>query len=159
MLENMIRSYRESDFPAVVSLFTEAVHDLAREHYDSKQLAAWAPLAPDLDGWKARLAGRRTLVAQVDMKLAGFISYERNGHIDLLYVSPLHARRGIASALYGEAETALRSEGIPELFTEASKTARPFFERHGFRTTREHNVEVRGLAFQRYGMRKTIASP
>lgn len=153
----MIRPYRESDLEAVAEVFTSAVHGLACEDYDAIQLAAWAPRAPDLNHWAVRLADLRTRVAEVDMGLAGFISYEQNGHIDLLYVSPLHSRRGIASALYDEAEAVLRSEGISELFTEASKTARPFFERHGFSVTEEQNIEIRGVAFRRYGMRKTIA--
>jgi putative acetyltransferase len=153
----MIRPYRESDFATVVLLFTESVRHLACEHYDATQLAAWAPRPADLNSWAVRLAGLRTLLAEVNMNVAGFISYERNGHIDLLYVSPLHSRQGIAPALYRDAEAALYSEGISDFVTEASKTARPFFERHGFRVTEEQNVELCGVAFQRYVMRKAIA--
>lgn len=155
----MIRSYLESDLAALAELFTSAVHGLAREDYDATQLAAWAPLSPDLDHWVVRLAGLRTIVAELDTRLAGFISYQQNGHIDLVYVSPLYSRRGIASALYDEVETVLRSEGVSELFTEASKTARPFFERHGFSVTEEQNIEVRGAVFRRYAMRKAIVQP
>ena len=156
MISFMIRPYRESDLAALALLFTRSVHGLAREHYDSKQLSAWASAAMDLTAWEARLAGLKTLLAHADENPVGFLSYERNGHIDLLYVSPSHSRRGIASALYAAAEAALRSEGIFEFVTEASKTARPFFERHGFRVTEEQNIEVRGVAFTRYEMRKTI---
>ncbi len=153
----MIRAYRESDLAAVTKLFTSSVHGLACEDYDAIQLSAWAPRAPDLNQWATRLAGLRTYVAEVDMRLAGFISYERNGHIDLLFVSPRHARRGVASALYDEAETHLRSEGVSEVFTEASKTARPFFERHGFKVTEKQNIERHGVALRRYTMQKIIA--
>jgi putative acetyltransferase len=153
----MIRPYRKSDVAALVSVFTESVHRLACEHYDAMQLEAWAPRPPNLHSWRERLAGLKTLVAEVDMRLAGFISYEPNGHIDLLYVSPLHSHRGIASALYREVEAVLCSEGVSALCTEASEPARPFFEHHGFHVTEEQNVEVRGVAFQRYGMRKIIA--
>jgi putative acetyltransferase len=152
----MIRSYRESDVEAIAELFTASVHELACRHYDATQLAAWAPRPPDLNGWVARLAGLKTLVAEVDMKLAGFISYEQSGHIDLLYVSPLHSCHGIASALYRRAEAALCSDGVSELFTEASKTARPFFERQGFHVIEEQTIKRRGVSFVRFGMRKSI---
>lgn len=153
----MIRPYRESDLAAVVALFTDSVHGLACEHYDAAQLAAWAPRPPALDHWRERLSGRKTLVAEMDAKLAGFITYEEDGHVDLLYVSPAYSRAGIASALLRKAEDVLASAGASELFTEASKTARPFFERHGFRVTEEQNVELRGAVFRRYAMRKTVA--
>lgn len=153
----MIRPYRESDLHAVALLFTESVHGLGSSHYDETQLAAWAPPAPDTAGWRARLAHLNTLVAEVSNELAGFISYEQNGHIDLLYVSPRHARQGIASELYSQAEAALIAGGAAELFAEASMVARPFFERSGFHVTEEQCVERRGVTFRRYGMRKLVA--
>nr|WP_298722107.1 GNAT family N-acetyltransferase [uncultured Steroidobacter sp.] len=154
----MIRPYRESDLHAVARLFTESVHGLGSAHYDETQLAAWAPTEPDISGWRARLAQSTTLVAEVDNELAGFISYEQNGHIDLLYVSPKHARRGIASELYNQAEADLKVGGVVEMFTEASMVARPFFERCGFHVIEEQCIERRGVTFRRYGMRKLLAS-
>jgi putative acetyltransferase len=154
----MIRPYRESDLDALVSLFTASVHHLAASHYDADQRAAWAPRPPDLGSWTKRFARLQTLVAEADMKVAGFISYEQNGHIDLLYTSPAYSRRGIALALYREAEARLSREGIPELFTEASSVARPFFERCGFRFVEEQCVQVRGVTFRRYAMRKSLAT-
>lgn len=153
----MIRQYRESDVEAVALLFTESVHRLACSHYDETQLAAWAPRAPDLSCWSARLAHLTTLVAEVNTQLAGFISYEQNGHIDLLYVSSEHSRRGVASELYSQAEAALIAGGVVEIFTEASMVARPFFERYGFRVAEEQFVQRRGVAFRRYAMRKLLA--
>lgn len=152
----MIRQYREADAEAVAVLFTESVHRLACSHYDEAQLAAWAPRPPDLRSWSARLSLSKTLVAEVNLQLAGFVSYEQNGHIDLLYVSPEHARRGVASMLYRQAEVALIAGEVAEIFTEASLVARPFFERCGFRVAEEQCVQRRGLAFHRYGMRKSL---
>jgi N-acetylglutamate synthase-like GNAT family acetyltransferase len=37
-----------------------------------------------------------------------------------------------------------RGLGLGRIFTEASVTARPFFERHGFRVLREQTVSRRG---------------
>lgn len=154
--ETMIRNYREGDVEAVASLFTDSVHHLASGHYDANQCLAWAPLPPDLNQWTERLAHLQTLVAEVDMKMAGFISYERNGHIDLLYTSRACSRRGIASALYREAEIELAREGNSELFTEASIVARPFFERMGFDVVDEQCVQLRGSSFRRYAMHKRL---
>ncbi|MGH8179119.1 MAG: GNAT family N-acetyltransferase [Steroidobacter sp.] len=154
----MIRPYRNSDVDAVALLFTDSVHHLASNHYDADQRAAWAPRPPDLDSWTARLASLSTLVTEADMKLAGFISYEQNGRIDLLYTSPGHSRRGVASALYREAEAILAGSGVSELFTEASIVARPVFERFGFQVAEEQCVRLRGVLFRRYAMRKSLVA-
>ena len=108
----MIRPYCESDLEAVALLFTDSVHHVANSYYDLEQLAAWAPRPPDLSSWKTRLASLETLVAETDGKLAGFISFESNGHIELLYTSPLNCRRGVASALFRHAEAAIAARGV-----------------------------------------------
>jgi putative acetyltransferase len=151
-----IRSYLESDVEAVARLFTESVHRLGRAHYDEAQLAAWAPRPPDVVRWRHRLASLNTLVAEANAHVVGFIAYERNGYIDLLYVSPEHARRGVASELYAHAEADLIAGDIAELFTEASLVARPFFERRGFRVSEEQVIERQGVTLRRYGMRKPL---
>jgi len=153
-----VRPYRDSDLESVALLFTASVHAVAAGYYDSAQRAAWAPQPPDLNEWRQRLAPLHTLVAEDHARLAGFISYEPNGHIEFLYVSPAHARRGVASALYRHVESALLSRGVEELFTEASLAARPFFEHQGFRIAEEQTVYRRGVSFRRYAMRKPIVS-
>ncbi|MGQ0556383.1 MAG: GNAT family N-acetyltransferase [Nitrospiraceae bacterium] len=153
----MIRQYRESDVETLALLFTDSVHNLASSHYDANQRAAWAPRPPELNGWMARLACLRTLVAETDMKIAGFVSYEQSGHIDLLYTSPAYSRRGVALALYFEAEANLASNGISKLFTEASLVARPFFERCGFHVVEEQYLQIRGVTIRRQVMQKSLA--
>jgi putative acetyltransferase len=153
-----LRPYRDADLAAVAGLFTAAVHALAAGHYDARQRAAWAPRPPDLTEWQARLNGPRTLVAEKSGELAGFITYEMDGHIVLLYASPRHASRGVASALYREAESALAGAGITELFTEASRVARPFFERQGYIVEEAQYITLRGVTLPRFAMRKSIGA-
>ncbi len=150
-----IRRYSHQDLGSVVQVFTRSVHGLAVGHYDAEQLEAWAPTMLDLEAWEARLNHRATLVAAIDGELAGFVCFEFNGHIDLLYTSPAHSRSGVASALLRHAESELQAAGVDELLTEASLAARPFFEGNGFQVEREETVLLRGLQFRRYVMRKS----
>ncbi len=151
-----IRKYRIQDLSQVVRLFTDSVHELTAGAYDETQRYAWASRTPHLDTWRERLESLETLVAEEGSDLAGFISYEKDGHIDLVFTAPNYARRGIASALYHEAEQQLKDLGVTELKTEASVVARPFFERHGFEVVDEQRVTVRGAQFLRYLMRKEL---
>jgi len=151
-----IRKYRIQDLSPVVRLFTDSVHELTAGAYDETQRYAWASRTPHLDTWRERLESLETLVAEEGSDLAGFISYEKDGHIDLVFTAPNYARRGIASALYHEAEQQLKELGVTELKTEASVVARPFFERHSFEVVDEQRVTVRGAQFLRYLMRKKL---
>lgn len=152
----VIRAYDPSDLAALVGIFTASVHKLAAAHYSPAQRRAWAPSNPQLDPWRQRLAGLRTLVAEIDAAPAGFVGYEDDGHIDLLFVSPQAPRRGLATALYHEAEARLRARGVDRVFTEASLVARPFFERQGFHIEAEQNVSRGGASFRRYAMIKAL---
>lgn len=151
-----IRSLETQDVAMVVELFTASVHGLSRDHYDNRQLAAWAPTPPNLDEWQERLNRSTTLVAECGSILTGFISYEGDGHIDLLYTLPGYERRGVASALYQHAEAAMRTSGYREIFTEASLSARTFFENQGFRVVEKQMVTRRNVIFDRLLMKKTI---
>lgn len=162
----LIRPYTHADLAAVAQLFTDAIHGLAVSHYDAVQRTAWAPRPPDLGLWENRLKPIQVLIAQDEVqeagggagKLLGFIGYENNGHIDLMFTSPTAARRGIASRLLGQAESALRALHVQTLFTEASLLGRPFFERQGFSVKEEQHIELRGAQFRRFAMVKALSS-
>lgn len=151
-----VRPYRDADLEALVRVYTRAVHVLGAACYDAAQRNAWAPRVPDLGEWRRRLAALTTVVGEAEGGLAGFLSYRDDGHIALLYVSPAHARRGVASVLYRHAESALAAAGLGELSTEASLVARPFFAGRGFRVVEEQSVLRAGVALRRYAMRKML---
>ena len=53
-------------------------------------------------------------------------------------------------------ESKAQDLGIKKLFTEASITARPFFETQGFIVIRKQEVERRGQKFINFSMEKNI---
>jgi putative acetyltransferase len=157
-----IRPYTDADLIAVAQLFTDAIHGLAVSHYDAVQRKAWAPQPPDLGIWERRLKPLKVLVAQDAENadaLLGFVGYEEDGHIDLMFTAPLAARRGIASQLLGRAEAALRELGVAGLYTEASLLGQPFFARQGFTVKEEQHIELRGAQFRRFAMVKALEKP
>lgn len=154
----IIRAYKETDVEAVADLFTASIHTLAVSAYSAEQRAAWAPEPPDIAEWRSRLAGLETFVDEEDGALRGFISFESNGHIDLLYTSPVATRRGVASGLYGFVEGKLIRAEVAMLHTEASLVAAPFFARYGFTVVEEQRVMRRGVEFSRFAMTKVLGA-
>jgi len=151
-----LRAFCAADLEAVAQLFTASVHRLTKGAYSAAQRAAWAPEPPDLAQWHTRLAGLSTLLAEQDGVLLGFIAYETNGHIDLLF-SAVHAvRQGVASRLYQEVENRLVAAGVAEIVTEASLIAQPFFVHHGFEVIATQTVTRGEVSLQRYAMRKQL---
>ena len=151
-----IRIYSDGDIESLVAVFTSSVHELSAHHYDAAQREAWAPIPPDLDAWRRRLESLHTIVAEDEGSYLGFLSYENDGHIALLYTAPDAARRGVATALLGKAVRQLSANEVTELYTEAGLTAVPFFLRHGFEVTAEQTVTRRGVRFRRFAMRRPI---
>jgi putative acetyltransferase len=151
-----IRQFRPDDAAALIEIFRSAVRTVARRDYTQAQVIAWAPEVIDTAAWEARCAIRHTFVADIDGIPAGFTELESNGHLDMMYVDARYQGRGIASALLTHAESAAREWGVVQFFTEASITARTFFERRGFELIAPQVVSRRGQEFINYRMVKSL---
>ena len=154
--EMHIREFKLDDLPTVVSLFQRTVREINIRDYSPVQVRAWAPDAPDMNAWKERLSRGLIWVCEATGNIVGFIQFEDNGHIDLLYVHPEFQRQGIARGLLQKALEWASSKQLPCLFTEASLTARPFFERFSFRVVRSQKVMLRGVQFENFVMERNL---
>lgn len=155
--ELRIRRWRAGDAEATLRLFRDTVQAVNSRDYTAEQVAAWASESITLQDWRRRLEDCEAWVAEQGSATAGFISLTATGHIDQLFVGKNRQGQGIASFLLTELEAAARQKGLPELSTDASITARPFFEARGFRTQVEQEVDLRGQSFRNYRMAKTLA--
>ncbi len=151
-----IRPYECKDLPSVIETYTTSIRCLASSYYSPEQLAAWAPIPSDTTRWQERLARLHTIVAESDSAFAGFASYTLDGYLDFLFTRPAFARRGVASFLYRQVESALRAVGTTRVSAHVSLAARPFFDRHGFQLDAEECVECRGAYLRRFAMHKQI---
>lgn len=154
--DRRIRNYEAGDAPEIVRLFFETVRSVNRADYSEEQVEAWAPGVPDPQVWHSRMVGRRTLVAEEGGEVAGFAELEGDGHLDMLFVRGDAVGRGVGRRLYEAVEREARGQGLERIFTEASITARPFFERRGFRVVREQTVSRRGVELTNFVMEKDL---
>ena len=149
-----IRVYRPTDLDAVIAIFLGAVREIASRDYTPAQIDAWAQV--DRDSWAPRRLGRPTWVAVIDRSAVGFADLEPDGHLDMMFVHPAHQRAGVATALLNAIEAAARTQGLSRIFTEASITARSFFEQRGFSILSAQLVEKRGEHLRNYRMEKFL---
>jgi putative acetyltransferase len=151
-----VRNYAPGDIDALVDLFRKSVRITAGRDYTQEQVLAWAPDEIDRSAGSERCANSQTLVAELQNSLVGFAILESDGHLDMMYVHPEHQGKGIASALLEHVERFARRHGLARLYTEASITARPYFEHRGFRLIAPQAVSTRGQDFINYRMEKQL---
>src|SRR5215208_4989412 len=154
-----IWAYEAGDAFAIARLFYGTVRSVNRADYSEEQVEAWAPAVPDQQAWHARMSepDRRTLVAEEDDEVVGFAELEDDGHLHMIYLREDAVGRGVGRRLYEAVEEEARSSGVGRIFAEVSITARPFFERHGFRVVREQRVSLRGVEMTNFAMEKPLA--
>ncbi len=151
-----VRFYQPRDNAILARFFIETVQAINAADYSPKEIEVWSGNPPDIERWRGRDDGRIVFVAEHDSEIFGFTTFEPNGHLDHLYVHHRFQRQGVASALFRRIEEEAVSRGVDHIFTEASITARPFFERMGFRVTASQSVAVKGISFLNYRMEKLL---
>jgi putative acetyltransferase len=151
-----LRPLLPADAPLLAELFRESVETLAAEDYDEDQRAAWATAADDEAAFAQKLAGALTIVATLDGEIAGFAALRENTLLDMLYVHPRAARRGVASALTDALEKLAQARGAREISVDASDAARDFFAARGYVPYQRNTRELRGEWLGNTTMKKTL---
>jgi len=133
----IVRPAREADIPAIASVAAASYASgfagiLSPEELAVRNAASFAPL------FVAALPLLR--VAEVDGAIAGF-SKVTAGHLDMLFIDPAAQRSGVGSVLLAEAEA--RGTCTLECFRD-NRSARGFYERHGWTLARSYEREFLG---------------
>ncbi|MEH2036116.1 GNAT family N-acetyltransferase [Nostoc sp.] len=148
-----IRIYEIADTKEIMKLFYDTIHEVNIHDYTKEQVAAWAPANMDIEVWIKSLGSKFTYVAEED-KIIGFGELEANGHIDRFYCHKDFQRKGVGKKILEQIELKANSLGVEKLFTEASITAKPFFESQGFIVIKKQEVERRGQKLINFVMEK-----
>ena len=143
-----IRKYRPADCRQMAVLFYGTVHAVCQKDYSPAQLDAWADGNVDIEKWNASYLSHNTLVAEENGVVVGFADMDDTGYLDRLYVHKDYQRRGIARALCDLLEST-----VPGTVTvHASITAKPFFEKRGYRVITAQQVVRHGISLTNFVM-------
>jgi putative acetyltransferase len=150
-----VRLYLPSDADATADIFLRAIREVATRDYSRGQINAWAQI-DDRARWAARRSSRPTWIAELASKPVGFTDLMPDGYLDMMFVHPEYQGLGVASLLLDMVEQKARELGLDHIYTEASITARPFFERRGFRVLKSQQVETRAETLSNFLMNKSL---
>jgi putative acetyltransferase len=137
-----LRPALPADAQKLAALFRASVEELAREDYSEAQVEAWAALAADEAAFAEKLAGELTIVALVEGEIAGFASLKGADTLDMLYVHPAFARRGVGTGLCEAMEKLAGARKAPVLTAEVSDCAQSFFAARNYAAQKRNMVFV-----------------
>ncbi len=145
-----LRSYQQADCKELTELFYNTVHTVNAKDYTEEQLNVWATGQVDLEKWNLSLQEHYSIVAVKNDVIVGFGDIDKTGYLDRLFVHADYQGKGIATAICDQLEQF--AEG--NITTHASITARPFFEKRGYKVVKEQQVEKNGIFLTNYVMVK-----
>ena len=137
-----LRPFLPADARRCIEIFRASIEELASEDYDADQREAWSAKADDAAAFAERLSASLTLIASLDGQSVGFASLKGQTVLDMLFVDPAFARRGVGAALIDAILRLAGARGVERLSVDASDVARPLFERCGFVAQRRNLVAV-----------------
>lgn len=146
----IIREYQSTDCKELTELFWNTVHTVNAKDYTKEQLDVWAPGQADLKKWDQSLQEHFSIVAVDDGIITGFGDIDKTGRLDRLFVHPDYQGKGIATAICNQLELAVQEN----IVTHASVTAKPFFEKRGYKVIKEQQVERQGIFLTNFVMIK-----
>jgi len=137
-------------------MFVDTISTICKDDYSPDQIKVWTSSIENTQRWTDKLSSQYFLIADLDNKIVGYASLENNDYLDFLYVHKDYQRQGIADRLYCEIEKEVIKKGATVLHSDVSKTARPFFEKKGFKTIDTQTNLMKGIKIINYKMTKTI---
>jgi putative acetyltransferase len=147
---------KPSDLAELQKLFVDTVSAICSKDYNGQQIAVWSASIKNTKRWHDMIENHFFIVAQIANKIVGFGTLENGSCLDMMYVHKDFQRQGIASKIYSELEKeAIRLNKIT-LISYVSKTARPFFEKNGFRIISKKRKILQGVEISNYKMTKEL---
>ena len=153
-----LRAYRDGDAPALATLTRAAIERIGPQAYSPDQVSSWSARHPSGERFAQRVANGDWIVLASgnDDRPVAYALLEPGGHVDMLYIHPDHARRGLAARLLIAVDAEAARRGIARLYTEASDLARPAFESAGYALTGRREFKLDGVTIHNWAMERRL---
>jgi putative acetyltransferase len=151
-----IRRAVPEDIDEITGIFRSTVLHVNRKDYNEEQVKIWAQSADKKEQFFAGMKEQYFIVAEMGKSICGFASLTPVGYLDLMYVHKDCQRRGIGNLLVKKLERYAAEQKIHHIYSDASITAKPFFEKMGFVVVKKNSKMLGGTAFINYAMSKSL---
>ncbi|MDK3158359.1 GNAT family N-acetyltransferase [Kamptonema cortianum] len=129
----VFRRASSEDAPVLTELMHSAIRGDASAEYSEAELQDWLTRLSE-EGVRVKIETSALFeVGELDGEVValGALGVTPD-EIDLVYVSPNHARKGIGSIILRRLEAVSRQKGVSLLWLDASRNAVPMYAKHGY---------------------------
>ncbi len=142
-----LRKAVEKDLPDIRKLYSQTVKEINSKDYSEEEIEVWASSSDEPGSFSKAIEIQYFLIAELQNEIVGFSSIEKNGYLDFMYVHKDHQKKGIAKRLLQEIERKAKKQNNYEVFAYVSRTAKPFFEKSGYKHTGNKTDSFKGIVF------------
>ncbi|WP_375723670.1 GNAT family N-acetyltransferase [Arcobacter sp. KX21116] len=146
-----IIKYNDKYKKEIPEIFTNTIHKTCNKEYTKEQLNAWANLHIDYKTWEERLNKTKPYLAILDEKLVGFAEFY-DDYIDCFYVHHEYQGCGVGEMLINHIFKISKENEQTLLKVDASITAKPFFEKFGFKVLKKNRVKRGNIELTNFTM-------
>ena len=147
----------EKDIPAMRDLFRSTVLNINLKDYTKEEVEDWASCGNSVEHFKDLLSQNYFIGAFDDQgHMLGFSSMNEKGYLHSLFVHKNQQGKGIATQLLFEVERIANQYGVTEITSEVSLTARPFFEKKGYKVVKTQKCQANKLKLTNFVMLKSL---
>ena len=141
-----IRPLVEGDISEMQQMFRSTVLNVSLRDYTNEEVMDWASCGDDVAHWKDLLS-QNCYIGAFDERdrMAGFSSMNKKGYLHSMFVHKDMQGKGVATQLLEEVEKMAVAYGVTEITSEVSLTARPFFERKGYKVVKSQKCRANKL--------------
>lgn len=154
-----LRNATLEDLPAMKALYRDTILTVCRKDYTEEQVNIWSSSANKEERWLDMVVNQYVLLAEISDELVGFASLRNHNYIDFFYVHKDFQGMGIAGELLKQLIQKATEQGTMLLSSDISKTARPFFEKQGFKVVAEQENVRQDQVLVNYKMIRHLPGP
>lgn len=146
-----------TDIIEIKSLYQNTVLTVNRRDYSQAEVEDWASCGDNLSEVEGMIKTHYFIVAvNQESQIVGFSSITPQGYLHNMFVHKDFQGKGIATILLNEIERYVITNGIIRITSEVSVTARPFFEKRGYKVVEEQKRKANQLSLTNYWMAKDL---
>lgn len=145
------------DIPGCQTLFRSTVLIVNSKDYTKEEVSDWASCGDSIEHWK-ELFAKNNYIGALDEQdgIIGFSSMNTEGYLHSMFVHKDWQHKGVASLLLSEVEKMAHGYGVYKISVEVSITARPFFEKRGYKMVKVQKARANRLYLTNYVMEKSV---
>lgn len=152
-----IRIANTSDISYLKELFKNTILSINTNNYTKEEANDWASCGNDDLHWQKLISELYFIVAENELhQIVGFSSIDQEGYLHSMFVHSDFQKLGVATFFYKGIEAYAVNSNIHKITSEVSITARPFFEKQGFKVDATQKRKANKLYLTNYRMSKVL---